>query len=191
MCRRRLHGPEGHRFARSADRCLQLVSQRRWTGSPKLEHRLHQRHQVGIARDVESLDLWQRIRDGQVAQIDRDEVDALGYEATVDRAEVVALEVHDPVIDSEPTDELADAHVDRVHPAGAAIEQGGREAAGTRSDVSRYAVGDGHAKPIERVRELDVSPKARLALHSHRRISANARCAGSRRLGRRRAHVRP
>ena len=68
-----------HRFARSEKRRLQLIGAFRWMPSSKLEHRLHQCHQVGITCDVESLDLWQCIRDGEVAQIDRDEIDALGY----------------------------------------------------------------------------------------------------------------
>src|SRR5437588_389398 len=54
------------------------------------------------------------------------------------------------------------------------VEQRGREATRTRTDINRDTVGDRHTERVERVRQLHVTTKTLLSGDSQRRVGTNA-----------------
>ena len=55
---------------------------------PELEHRLHQRHELGIGRELHVLELTNGCGHGQVRQVHRDQVDGVRHQLPVEGPQV-------------------------------------------------------------------------------------------------------
>jgi len=59
----------------------------------ELEHRLHQRHELGIGREPHAVELTHGRGHGQVRQVHRDQVDGVRHQPPVEGPQVDPLEI--------------------------------------------------------------------------------------------------
>ena len=111
---------------------------------------------------VENLELRNRITQGQIAQVHRDDLDCLGDDRWTEDPQIVSLEVHDPRISSETADQLAHAGLDGVDPPGAHRKEGRGEPSRTRSYVESDSCSNGDRELVQRRRELHIATEAAL-----------------------------
>jgi hypothetical protein len=110
-------GPTGasESLARTLDGCaeLRIVFGRR--GQAELELGLYQRNCVCVRRESQRLELRDRVRDGEVGQIEGDDVDRVRHGLDVQLGEVDALEVDHAQVLAQRAEQLPVPGVDRVH----------------------------------------------------------------------------
>jgi hypothetical protein len=123
----------------------------------ELERRLHERNQVGVRGDVQTLELGNRVGESQIAQVDRDQPDCFRHDDVVEVSKIEPFEIDHPFVEAEPADQLSDTDVDRVDATGAPVQQRGGEPACARADIDGDAFDDSDCQRVERIRELDVA----------------------------------
>jgi hypothetical protein len=118
--------------------------------------------------NVENLELRNRITQGQIAQVHRDDLDRLGDDSWTEDSQIVSLKVHDPRISSETADQLAHAGLHGVDPPGAQGKEGRREPSRTRAYVEGDSCSNGDRELIQRRRELQIAAEAPLGQNPKR-----------------------
>ena len=108
---------------RVRERLREQLPLARRRGKPQLEHRLHERDQLGLSGDRHALELGHGADEREVRDVDRDDLDGLGEERRVELAEVRPLEVDDARVLPERPEELSVAGVDGVDATRSGVEQ--------------------------------------------------------------------
>ena len=117
------------------DRCTEqrLVVGRR--GEAELELRLDEPNCVCVRGELHGLELRDRVGEGQVRQVERDDLDRVGNRLDVQLGEVDALEVDDARVLAQRAEQLPVSGVDRVYAPCSGLQQHAGEAPGCGADV--------------------------------------------------------
>jgi len=152
----------------------QVFSRRRETAAAQLEGRLDEHHEIRAPGDPKPLQLGYGIGQSEVAQIHCEELHGLSNELSAQMGDIRSFKVDDTRIEAESSQQLTHSGIDGVHTSRGPVEQRGREATRTRTDINRDTVGDRHTERVERVRQLHVTTKTLLSGDSQRRVGTNA-----------------
>jgi hypothetical protein len=121
------------------DRVGQGRSVLRRPGEPELELWLDERNGRGIGRELDRAELRDGVRDRQVREVDRHDVDRVRHELARELAEVRPLEVDDPLVEAQRAEQLPVPRIDGIDTLRARVEQHTREPARGGADVEGYA----------------------------------------------------
>jgi hypothetical protein len=110
-------------------------------GEAELELRLHERNCVHVRGQSQRLELRGRVREGQIRQVERDDLDRVGNRLDVQLGEIDALEVDDARILAKRAEQLPVPGVHRVHAPRPGLQQHEGEALGCGPDVECDSAG--------------------------------------------------
>ena len=123
-------------------------------GKAELELRLHERNCVHVRGQSQRLELRGRVRESQIRQVERDDLDRVGNRLDVQLGEVDALEIDYARVLPKRAEQLPVPCVDRVHAPCFGVQQHEGEAACRGPDVERDSAGDGDVEGSERGLQL-------------------------------------
>ena len=123
-------------------------------GQAELELGLHEGDRVRVGGESQRLELRDRVRQGQVRQVQRDDLDRIRDDLDVQLGEIDALEVDHARVLAKRAEQLPVPGVDRVHPPRACLQQHPGEAPCRCSDIQGGSAGHDEVEGSERGLEL-------------------------------------
>ena len=125
----------------------------------EIELGLYERHRVCVLGELHCLQLRDRVREGQVRQVERDDLDGVGNRLDVQLGEVDPLEVDDARLLAKRPEQLPVPGVDRVHAPRPCLQQHAGEAACRGPGVECDSAGHGDGEGVECGLELRLATK--------------------------------
>ncbi len=108
----------------------------------EFEHRFDEYDQLGVACNRQRTELRDGVRDRQIGEVDRDDVDGFAEPIGSELGKVRALKIGDPRILAKRSKELTMSRIERVDMARPSLQKRNSEAAGRGADVERNATRD-------------------------------------------------
>jgi hypothetical protein len=126
-------------------------------GKAELELGLYERNCVGICGALQRLELRDRVREGQVRQVERDDLDRVRNDLDVQLGEIDALEVDHARVLAQLAEQLPVPGVNRVHAPRPGVQQHAGEAPCCGPDIECDSVGHGDVEGSERGLQLGLA----------------------------------
>ena len=141
----------------------------------ELELRLDEREQACVACQRDPVELRDGLREREVREVDRDDVDRLRDELRSKVRDIRSLQVDDARILSQRPEQLAEADVDRVDTPRTLVQEHLREPAGCGAEIERDRVAERRRERLDRRPELHLAAQRLLLDDRYGRVLGDER----------------